>query len=324
MLDALVHEKRINESSKKLCLLKKRECDGRGVVLVSGMVPTNSSDRWVFVSVWDGNINWYSRLGRVVVTFDKEKFSLVCRCNGSSCNHRLIAKWYLRCVYPGVLLSKEVDPFLSCSVGLRKAFSPDVEYVYKVKKIKCPMVIPSEQFSSDMVVAPSESKCPKEDCGGSLSLDECIKNVKLLTWSGFRTIKMVWSKRCVECSAMINYSDISEGIFNYNNNFFVSINLLLHLQAAIREHVAVSKNINIIEKLHRINIDHNLVRRTFYKFLALVDDEGNFNCVLCGYHPVILTFDVTRKVVFKLGKYDIGAAENELVNAKEFCDNLRK
>ena len=60
------------------------------------------------------------------------------------------------------------------------------------------------------------------------------------------------------------------------------------MRISIREHVALTKNINTIEKLSEVNVDHKLVNRTSYKFVALLDDEKNFNCILCGFHPVIL------------------------------------
>ena len=66
------------------------------------------------------------------------------------------------------------------------------------------------------------------------------------------------------------------------------------------------------------------MRRTFYKFLAALSEDDNYHCVICGYYPVILVFDVIRKCNFKLGD-KITASEDCLeVNAKEFWDNLEK
>ena len=54
VLNQLVTEQRISEETKKDCLLRKRDCEGRGVVLVSAMTPRHASDWWVFMSVWTG------------------------------------------------------------------------------------------------------------------------------------------------------------------------------------------------------------------------------------------------------------------------------
>ena len=56
---------------------------------------------------------------------------------------------------------------------------------------------------------------------------------------------------------------------------------------------------------------------------GVFDEDENFHCFICGYHPVIITFDVTRKVAFKLR--DLVEDEGnhcEQVNAKELWANI--
>ena len=55
----------------------------------------------------------------------------------------------------------------------------------------------------------------------------------------------------------------------------------------------------MIELQYQVEINHNALRKCFYKFLALYDDHC-FRCCLCGYYPVILNFDVDRKCCFKV------------------------
>ena len=52
------------------------------------------------------------------------------------------------------------------------------------------------------------------------------KNSKLLTRRGVIIIRKVWKKVCSKCSIEYWYKDVCEGIFNYNNQFFMSIELL--------------------------------------------------------------------------------------------------
>ena len=105
----LVIEQRIQEQTKKDCLLIKRDCEGCRVVVVSASSPRHASDWWVFMSVWTGYWKWYSPLKRGVITFDKTKFKLVCWCSWSSrigCAHKPITKWCLCHVYQDLFLSQ--------------------------------------------------------------------------------------------------------------------------------------------------------------------------------------------------------------------------
>ena len=178
-----------------------------------------------------------------------------------------------------------------------------MEYVYTHKKITCPLITPKEQFGDEnFVITPSETVCSFKECGGDLLFHELYKNAKVLTHSGFKSICRVWTKKCKQCSLVVSYNETDEGILNFNDKLFVSMNMIMYLQIALREHVPISKHLIITEKLYNINIDHQKVRKTLYKYLALISDDNNFRCYICGYHPVILTFDVSRKVAFKMGK----------------------
>ena len=263
------------------------------MALVNAMCPRYATDRWVFLSVWTGYKKWYCTLGRVVITFDTKNFKIVCKCSGSSrigCAHKPIAKWFLRTVYEDLFL-ETASPVSYLSDKLRLPHSSDTEYLYEKKRIPGDMVMPSsEQFPDDMIVCPTEESCPS--CDGKLVLGDSYKNVKLLTRCGFVTIEMVWTKKCDVCSSVVSPYDISKGYLNWNNRYFVSLGMLLWLQAAIREHKAIGTELIMMEKVYRMTIEHQMVRLTFYKFLALLNDDDNFHCYLCGDYPVILTFMV--------------------------------
>ena len=102
-LEYLVQCKRIQKSSKEYCLKIKHEAESWNHVLVNEMSACESySDRYVFLSVWTGEIRYSSRLGRVIIKFDRETFDIVCHCTDKSigCQHKSIAKWFLCTVYP--------------------------------------------------------------------------------------------------------------------------------------------------------------------------------------------------------------------------------
>ena len=327
MLDTLVDEHRIEEDTKQELLIRKRECDADGVALVSAMTPAAYvSDRYIFLSVVARGASYHSRTGRVVVTFDTKEFKLICRCQGSSrisCKHKSIAKWYLRSFHNDIYSGSGVPIPRLTTVDLDRDFTLDVNSLSEIPSDIKPSV---ECFPEDLILIPALTGCPSSNCNGLLDLHEGFDHIRVLTWQGFVKIRKVWSKKCTSCEAVINYSGIDHGIFNFNNKFLISLSLLLWIRAGIHQHIALSKQINIIETLHDIRVDHNIVRLTFYKFLALINDENNFNCVVCGFHPVVLTFDVTKKVAFKLGKNPHPTHEEAPleVDARKFWDNHRK
>ena len=55
------------------------------------------SSHQTFISVYEPNISYYSRLGRVLVTYNSKQIEWCCPCAKArqSCIHKCIAKWHL-------------------------------------------------------------------------------------------------------------------------------------------------------------------------------------------------------------------------------------
>ena len=325
MLDILVDEKRIDPETKKLCLKQKHNADSWRHTLVNCMIH-GKGDRFIFISVWDGNVKYYSRVGRVLLTFDKKKFDLICGCSHSSrinCNHKPIAKWFLRSTYSDIFLasSESLPPTRPLDSGI--VYSQTVEYQLKLKKIPfdIPQSAKKEIFSPGIVIVPKEDIC--FHCNEKLTLKEC-GGAKLLTRFGVVNIANVWMKCCIPCSIEFHYCEVIEGIFNFENKFFMSFDLLVWLQNAIFEHTALSREIKLIEKRYEEKINHDVVRRCFYKFLALIDYKEKFRCFLCGDHPVVLTFDTNRKCAFKMENKNVNPPKSEKVDLRKFWDGICK
>ena len=70
----------------------------------------------------------------------------------------------------------------------------------------------------------------------------------------------------------------------------------------------------------------NKIRKAYFKFESLVDLDDQFKCCLCGYHPVILIFDVIRKCAFKMShcKKVEDKMFNEMVYVEKFWSNVSK
>ena len=96
-----------------MLLSLKRKADAYVQVLASALLPeVYQSQRYVFISVWTGEVHYYSKTKRVIVTFDLISNDLLCRCSGSGsshrpCLHKAVAKWYLRQTMPLVFSSSD-------------------------------------------------------------------------------------------------------------------------------------------------------------------------------------------------------------------------
>ena len=66
-------------------------------------------------------------------------------------------------------------------------------------------------------------------------------------------------------------------------------------------------------------MDVDKVRKAFFKYISMMDLDDAYKCVLCGYHPTILTFDTTRKTVFRMPQLDdIDSSSDGQVDVEKF------
>lgn len=103
-LDWLIELRRIDDEKKQLCVKLKYEAECLQNTFVAAWV----QEKFIFISVWIGKKTDYSRFGRVVVSFDKLTYDLICWCTHSShqgCLHKTIAKWYLAEAFPEIYTS---------------------------------------------------------------------------------------------------------------------------------------------------------------------------------------------------------------------------
>ena len=330
-LDDLIVEKRIEVTTKDYCLRQFKLAKDFSKPLIAGMV-RDDSDRFEYLSAWvpPNEKSYWCRLGRVLLTFDHEKFDLICACTESSrkgCQHKSIAKWFLKCKYPDLQILSHADSRYLGTVTsdtLKGAYSEIV--TYQLQK-KIPLVMPAdylvETFKTPLIIVPNETKCPQ--CLIDLQLKDPKCKAKLLTRFGYASIEKVWVKVCPVCDLEFHYSGFNEGFYCLNKTFYISNDLLKWIRNAILVHSAVGREMLTLERQYKIVINHELVRHSLYNFLALLDDDEYFRCYLCGYHPVILTFDVNRKCCFDMEgipQEDISASE--YVNAQEFWDGVSK
>ena len=99
----------LKESRRQSCrsYLSKAEQNGSPLVVQFPIGDTNlHSTRRLYFSVYEGAAHYWSRFGRVVVTFQKESRLWACACSSGKvgCAHKAIAKWFLYQEDPGLLV----------------------------------------------------------------------------------------------------------------------------------------------------------------------------------------------------------------------------
>ena len=102
-----------------------------------------------------------------------------------------------------------------------------------------------DSFGSNQIIVPKENYCQGEKCCSvKLELvEEKKKEPKLYSRHGMIQILRVWKKVCPNCQTEYWFNDVKDGIFNYDNQLFFSIELLKWIGNALYLNVAMSKEV---------------------------------------------------------------------------------
>ena len=218
-------------------------------------VEAHLSQRYTFLFVWTGEKHYYSRLGCVIVTFDQQSYELKCNCNHGkqiSCLHKSISKWFLFSKFPSLDFGNSeksescssMEVFLGFQLEYPICKMADYELRKMVRLDEAPV---KEKFDENLVILPKEEQCQVNDCVGILTTEDSgRKNCKLLTRGGVVMLRKVWVKVCPNCSVECWYNDVCDGIFNYNNQFFISVELLKWICNSLYLSIAISTNIRLL------------------------------------------------------------------------------
>ena len=109
-LDDLVGKKLawFKESKKRECLSLKAKAEEGGYPLIVPFPRDDhhtTSDRFCYFSVFDGDIHYWSRFGRVIVCFDQQNNRWMCGCCRSkrNCVHKSVTRWFVYQEAPSLL-----------------------------------------------------------------------------------------------------------------------------------------------------------------------------------------------------------------------------
>ena len=283
----------------------------------------------IHLSIFDGKHSNNPVKMRYIVTFSKKDSRLVCRCRLSRCFclHKAMALWYLhqtkRINNSAAIderpdssessdenINNENDNKDASSERLESIIYPPassrsalqmIQYMKANKRIPFP---PPDNFRKinheELPIAykPTEVNC--HECKRILSGPYRITHrARILTLQGFLEGIETYFKMCKHCNNYYRYQEFDNGVHNYDDTFLLGIDVCIFLRSAIKNHVAVGSICCIIKDIWAFPIDLQKVLDAYTHFDALSHKPYEFNCVLCGYHPVVLIADVNRKVVFK-------------------------
>ncbi len=203
-LCVMVDQKWFGEARKHQLINLKKESQAEGVPL-SVSVQIGDQLHKLHVSVFEKKCSYYSRLGRVMVSYDVKKNSWHCPCSmpRKSCIHKAVSKWHLfyhhKELFKKVKSVEEVPPESPEGKSDDKSYPPSnakikeiIHYIMAHKKL--PSELPktildvsrdaksNQSFQRHLV--PRELKCVK--CTNQCLSDPILitKDAKILTFSG--------------------------------------------------------------------------------------------------------------------------------------------
>lgn len=142
------------------------------------------SSRTVYLSVYDGAVHYWSRIGRVVVSFDSQTGKWSCRCCRSKvpCIHKAASKWFLYQENKSLIESipeesedeleiaaeeadDEIDVTISPNLKPSSVYPPsgrgvEVMTTYHIQHKRIPATLPREHLDGfPSVLVPKEGEC---------------------------------------------------------------------------------------------------------------------------------------------------------------------
>ncbi|XDV41978.1 hypothetical protein PO909_010746 [Leuciscus waleckii] len=331
VLSDMVKRKWISENTKKICLVRKQKAESESCPLSQEVSLGNGTSK-ICVSVLETSISYYSRLGRVIVCFDKKRNTWHCPCSKprNSCPHKSIAKWHLNQTQPELFLkvrSTDSDVFdIFVESGPQDIHSTEKMILYPPEKKdlntmvlyllnnkKLPAVLPKDLCSPQNMetlpkhLIPIETFCTV--CPGKIPLSDPIlisQKAKIVTFTGILEDVTTYCKRCGLCGHFYRYQEWAEGLHNFDDHTILTLHLCTFLRQSVQNHTAVGRALDILEQTNQKKYpNHDSILHGYLHFEALTEHNYNFSCVHCGIHPPVVIMDLHKKGVFSMPVSDI-------------------
>ncbi|XP_049333177.1 uncharacterized protein LOC111188491 [Astyanax mexicanus] len=349
-LTEMVHDKWFGNDKKNLCLQRQREANN-GRAPLSCQVTVGGPPSKRFISVFEPNISYYSRLGRGLFSFDTKRIEWHCPCAKSrqSCIHKCIAKWHLfqteqmlfrrvRIVEDDIqeVFTEGTEDVEEQQLDEGPRYPPEdaqlsrmVHYIFKNKKL--PAVLPADVANARNVfpkhLVPLETICTECTENTLLSEPQLITSkATILTMTDVIEGISTYCKCCYRCGMIYRYQEWSDGVHNYDDHILLSLHLCIFLRNSLQTHQAIGSAVEALEKTCGKRFpSHQRVLYAYLHFEALTDHSYTFACVMCGYHPVTVVIDLHKKGVFSMPVSNIEVPPQDFdgkVNAEEFWEGV--
>ncbi|XP_041840399.1 LOW QUALITY PROTEIN: uncharacterized protein LOC121639302, partial [Melanotaenia boesemani] len=324
-LETMVKNKWFGEERKALLLHWQQDADAECVPLSEQLTVGGPPSKF-HISVYEKKKTYYSRLGRVIVSYDTKQNSWHCPCSKprQSCIHKAVAKWHLfvtkRELFLKVKSTEAQKPTPTQTTAHQNASGseedspPDDRQIarmlnYLLTNKKLPADLPqtlikqsrdgktNDSFPKHLV--PKETKCA--ECENTLCEQLITSTGKILTSTGVVEGISTYRKSCLNCGMIYRYQEWEEGIHNFDDHIILSLHLCLMVRNALQTHTAISKVIEIIETTEKVSFPNKeRVLQAYLHFEALTNHDYTYSCVSCGYSPAVVVMDLHKKGVFNM------------------------
>ncbi|CAM4597191.1 unnamed protein product [Leuciscus chuanchicus] len=348
VLRDIVSSRWFSEERKRACLLKKTAANAEGIPFSVDVVVGSSSSRR-YVSIYEANLSYYNKFGRMMVMFDTANNTWHCHCVKAkqACVHKAIAKWHFFQTRKELFTgdeSEDTQDSQGSEDKVETVTSSDFQYPprgqdlgrivrYIHNKKRLPADLPAKVYglTSETEVPkhlmPKECVCP--ECPGDLPVGEPLiisKSAKIITVKGIIEGVTTYGKKCSRCGMMVRYQEWEDGLHNFNDKVILTLHFCLYLRNCLQTHTALGRAIETWELTSGQQYPNkNSLIHGYLHFEALTDHDYNFSCVCCGHHPPVVVMDLHKSCVFSLAVSELEDPPDGFdgeVDIDEFWDSL--
>ncbi|KAG1958031.1 hypothetical protein F2P79_006441 [Pimephales promelas] len=335
------------EPTKTSCMVAKAAASAAGVPLSVELTIGGPSTK-KYISVYENKVSYYSRLGRVIASYDSTRNTWHCPCAKPrrSCLHKNIARWHLFQVQRQLFTS---SPIARPAQGLvqehafqestRLEYPPSGEGLkqmvyYLMKNKTLPAELPQKYITGSMTIkdipkhlVPKETVC--SECTGNVVLSEPVlitSKGKCITYTGIVEGFSTYYRMCSNCGLKYRYQEWTDGLHNFDDHLLMSLHMCVVLRHSLQTHHAISRAVEVLETTTQQKFPRKeKILHAYMHFEALTDHDYAYSCVKCGYHPAVVVMDLHKKAAFNMPVSEIPPPPPEYdgqVNLKDFWTSV--
>ncbi|KAK0152218.1 HMG domain-containing protein 3 [Merluccius polli] len=338
VLSELVALKFFGEAKKKTCLKRQRYAKATHVPLCVQVSLQESQKHFCF-SIHEPSVNHYSRLRRVMVSYNREDNTWHCPCAKPrrSCVHKNLSKWHLFQTNRDIFKTEAASTPPEKHQGTGYPPSDDtlerlVKYLYSNKKIPAdlPDYLMKPKALTDHLTElhPIETVCT--NCPGSVHLQKSTRitqKAKLISMNGVLENVSTYYRCCPQCRMVYRYQEWKDSLHNFDDHTILTLELCLYLRHNLQNNVSVSKVINSLESLRKVKFPaRDTILHAYCHFEALTSHNYSYSCVCCGFFPPVVVMDLHKKGVFNLPVSDMKEPSENFtgdVDIEKFWDSVQ-